>query len=317
MSLLSTLLLSACPGLAPLPALGVDLQDPLPPPVPEQEGEEEVVQEKPAKKAFDKLSSSKRKKAGKALSLLRGGKTEEARAEASETLLALGEGVVPQLLISWDSMVEAERLPGLVALIDALLEDDALHLAWPDAEAEAASAVGMRAYVMRRWADSERKDAADVLSARIDDEEPELAYQAARGLALRGDGAGFDAIAAWVRTNWAEQAATLRADFAGIARGPMSSKAAQLANGRKRKDQLAGLHLFELVGIRQHAILLKAALSESDTSLRLAAINACRAAVDGDEPLARPSMTEIIERAETWKRRIDGMQSEKTSGGSR
>ncbi len=316
MSLLSTLLLSACPGLAPLPAVCVDFQDP-PPPAPEQGGEEEVVQEKPLKKAFDKLSGSKRKKAGKALSLLRGGKTEEARANASETLLALGEGVVPQVLKSWDSLVEAERQPELLALIDALLDDDALHLAWPHGKAEATSAVGMRAYIMRRWADSERKDAADVLAARIDDEQPELAYQAARGLAMRGDGAGFDAIAAWVRASWADQADTLRADFADVERGSMSSKAAQLANSSKRKNRLAGLHLFELVGIRQHAILLKAALSESDTSLRLAAINACRAAVDGDEALKRPSMTEIIERAENWKKRLAGLQNEKVSGGTR
>ena len=116
---------------------------------------------------------------------------------------------------------------------------------------------------------------------------------------------------------WAEQADAIRADFAAVERGPMSSKAAQLANSGRRKEQLAGLHLFELLGVKEHAALLLPALGESDTSLRLAAIDACRAAIDGDPPLERPSMTEIIERAEKWKKRIDQLQRERKQEGGR
>jgi len=270
---------------------------------------EEAEQEPPPKQDFDKLSSAKRKKARNALAALKGGRTEEARAEAVETLGGLGEGAVPLLLGAWADLAEAERLDALRGLLDALLAEEALHLAWEEVAEEAPAAA--RAWVVARWDASGRKDVVEFLAARIADPAPEVAYAAARGLLRRSDARGWDIVATWVAEHWTEQADTLRADFAGLPRGPMAGRAAAALNATKRKARLAGLHLFELFGVAENAALLLPALSESDTTLRLAAIDAARAVVDGAAALERPSMTEIIERAEAWKKRIATLQRER------
>ena len=292
MSQLSLVL--AC-AVQPVPPPAVVRQEP-----PPKEQEEEI--KPPPKQAFAKLSGSQRKQARGALAALRGGRTVEARAEGYATLQELGEGVVPLLLGDWAALVEAERLAELQTLLDALLAADALHLAWQEVASAAPGAA--RAYVVRRWRDSDRKDLLEFLGARLADADPEVAYAAAVGLLRRGDTRGWQPVVDYVTEHWVARAAAIRADFAGLERGPLTGRAAAALDARKRTDRLAGLHLFELFGVPEQAALLMPALSESDTTLRLAAIDAARAVVDGAAPLERPSMTEIIERAEAWKKRI-------------
>jgi hypothetical protein len=313
MSLLLLLSVAALPPPPPLTAVPAALPLATQEPPPEEgEEREEVEQDPPPKKDFDKLSSAKRKKARNALTALKGGRTEEARAAAVETLRELGEGAVPLLLDAWPDLAEAERMDALYGLLDALLAEDALHLAWRQVAEDAPSAA--RAWVVTRWDGSARKDVVEFLAARISDPAPEVAYAAARGLLKRDDARGWDVVAAWVAEHWTEQADSLRADFAGLPRGPMAGRAAAALNATKRKARLAGLHLFELFGVVENAALLLPALSESDTTLRLAAIDAARAVVDGDAALERPSMTGIIERAEAWKKRIATLQRERKEG---
>jgi len=279
-----------------------------------QEPDDGHTQKRPQeeqKKAFDRLKSPDKKKLQAAIRLIEKGDPEEGEiaagiAQAKE----LGEAAIPLLLTSVSRLEKAERVEHLWTCLDALLHDGHLHLAWDLRKKK--SPLVLDVYMLRRYSDASRKDSRMFLEeqlALLEKEKEEarkkaLHYEIARGLAFRGQADQLDAIDAVIQADWLTRAQELRADFAGINRKPLAEKAAEYLQRRPRKEKIASLHLFELFGEKEQAKKLLHFLSESDTSIRLAAIDACRVVVDGEPPLNKPSMTEIIERAESWKSRL-------------
>lgn len=256
----------------------------------------------PPKKDFARLSGLQHKAAQEDLVALRRAEKEEARLALRARLVALGEGVIPALFEAAPKSSEAGRFGDLAAVLDAVLVEADLHLAWRLLKKTAPAE--LRIHLARRWADSARKDAAEFLAPLLADPTPGLAYQAGRGLLRRGDRAGVPAVLEALRTRWTKEAATLRADFAGLERGPLADLPREPLAANNYAERLLGVRLFELFGVKEQARLLMPLLGESDTTLRLAAIDACRAVVDGAPPLEKPSMTQIIEEAEAWKKRL-------------
>lgn len=264
--------------------------------------EPEAPPKPPPKKEFVKLGGLEQKHAQEELVALRRAEKDEDRAAARATLIAHGEGLIPLLLQALPKAIEEERLPDHLVVLDAILADADLHLAWK--LVKKSSPAELRAHLVRRWADSAREDGLEFLKPLIADEDAEVAYQAARGLLRRGERAGAPAVMDAMRKRWTKEAATLRADFAGLERGPLADLPREPLNSNKYAERLLGLRLFELFGVAEQARLLLPLLGESDTALRLAAIDACRVVVGGEAPLEKPSMTQIIEEAEAWKKRL-------------
>lgn len=294
--ILSLLLPLLCPPAAPacLPSCLLPLQETAP--------ETDSLEKKPKKKKFARLTSPKKKAAQKALRLIEKGEKEEELAEGVAQLLELGEAVIP---LSFDAVKRIEgtgRLDSLWTVLDTILVDDDLELGWKSVKTKHLDA--LRIYLVRRWAESSLKESEAFLTEHMAHENPELAYQAARGLARRGVASAVPAIEAQVAEKWLKEAARIRADFAGIKRGPLVSEITPLLQRKRFKEKLTAIRMYELFGVEEQARLLTPFLSESDTTLRLAAINACRAIISKEEPLDRPSMTEIIERAEAWKAKL-------------
>lgn len=263
------------------------------------------------KKAFDRLTSPDKKKLQAAIRKMEKGDPEEGEiaagiAQAKE----IGEAAIPMLLASVSRLEKVERVDHLWACLDTLLHDGHLQLAWDLRKKK--NPVTLDVYLLRRYADASRKDSRMFLEEQLALLEKEkdkarknaLHYEIARGLAFRGQADQLDAIDAVIQADWLTRAQELRADFAGINRKPLAERAAEYLQRRPRKEKIAALHLFELFGEKEQAKQLLHFLSESDTSIRLAAIDACRVVVDGEAPLNKPSMTEIIERAESWKSRL-------------
>jgi hypothetical protein len=278
---------------------------------PQEEAAAQEPEAKPEKKAFARLKSPDKKKLQAALRKIEKGDEEEGEVEAGVAeVLALGEAAVPTLLASVPRMEKVERLAPLWTCLDGLLLETDLHLAWELRKKK--SPLPLDRYLVRRWSDSKREDAQAFLEeqaaalGKVEDETrlATIGYETARGLVRRGDASRLDAIDAVIQSDWLERAAELRRDFAGVDRGPLAEAAAGYLKRRPRKEKIAGLHMFELFGDAAQAKLVRSFLSESDTTIRLAAIDACRLVVDGEPPLEKPSMTEIIERAEAWKARL-------------
>ncbi|MHC4822863.1 MAG: hypothetical protein ACYTEP_02475 [Planctomycetota bacterium] len=291
------------PLLCPVASSDLVLDAPLPLQEPESAPLQEQEPEKKKKKKFARLTSPMKKELQAGLRLIEKGDPEEGEIEEGVTrLIAIGEAVIPSMFGAVKRMEKADRLEPHWQVVDALLVDDDLPLAWTLLKKK--SPDSLRLYLVRRWADSSLEGTAAFLKGFVDHEHPDLAYEAARGLARRGFVEAVPAIEAQVAKHWLKEADRLRADFAGVERGPLVSAIMPLMQRKFAKEKLAGIRMFELFGVEEQARVLSSFLSESDTTLRLAAINACRVVVAKEEPLGKPSMTEIIERAEAWKAKL-------------
>jgi hypothetical protein len=264
---------------------------------------DEVVQ----KVKFARLKSKEKKSMMTALRLIEKGviNVEDNINEVSDgvtLLISVGEGAIPKCLTSFQRMAKTDRQLYLTVALDSLLMDDDLHIALDLCNKKTPAEV--YTYLMSRWADSTRDDSSEVLSFHFKVDSKEVQYHCVRGLLKRGDESVVTACIQIIDTQWKDSKQQLRKDFSGMSRGIMSSAIEEKMTTPNKKVRLLSLHLFELFGLKDNANILADNLSNSDTALRLGAINACRVVVAGEEPLLRPSMTELIELANDWLTKI-------------
>lgn len=264
----------------------------------------EEVQEK---KKFAKLRSKAKKSMMTGLRLLEKGKVDEEQdineiAQGVQMLVELGEGIIPKCISSFPRMAKVDRLTPLREVLDKVLVDEDLHLAL--ALSNKSTSDEVYAYLMKRWADSSREDCVDVLTDFFTHGSAEINYHCTRGLINRSQEIAIAACVDIVNKQWVESKQQLRIDFSGSSRGLMSDIIKEKITTSNKKARLLGLHLFELFGLEENAYLLKDNLNNSDTALRLGAINACRVVVAKEQPLLRPSMTELIELATEWSAKL-------------
>ncbi len=292
-----TLLLLLSPSVA-------DCRLPPPPTVFQEPVSPQKAGEKKAPRKFPRLTPARKKKAGQALVSLWRAKKEEDVAGAREALIEAGPAVVPLCLGYFSRLAEknADRVPELRAVLDKILVEKDLDLAWKATGKK--TGLGARLYLARRTADSKRKDAAGWLEPLLKETAPGLVYEAARGLAWRGSRSALVPLRDYIRGNWTREHGRIRKDFEGFPRGPLSAPALPLLKAKDPKDREAGVHLFELVGIREHARSLQESLLDTDNQIRLAGINACRVVIDGKSPDDTLSVFQIISKAETWLQRL-------------
>ena len=124
---------------------------------------------KAEKRAFPKLKGPAKKKVEGWLYEVRKSKKLPTAEAARDSLIAEGAAVVPAAIAYW-SKVDAKRLPYLVAVLDGVLEDADLDLAWKEVGKKTAPEA--RVYLVRRIADSRREDAGALLAARLEGAPP-------------------------------------------------------------------------------------------------------------------------------------------------
>ena len=129
-------------------------------------------------------------------------------------------------------------------------------------------------------------------------------YYAALAVVSSGDLGGLEILSKRAENLWADSGAEIRTAVEAV-RGDEATEllAKQLADG-KRKQKVAALRLLAGCGSPERGkALAKASLSDSDNSIRVAAINAMRGIVDGDLPIDKLSVFEAVELANEWKSR--------------
>ncbi len=269
-----------------------------------------AVMEKEIPRAFPKLKGSVRRKAEAALLTLRRGKTEEDLEKALASLTGIGAGVAPLVLSGWRRFEpdpdaeeeEKDRRPLLEAVLERVLAEADLQLAWDEVDKRTPESALV--FLLRRWADSEREDAEEFLLERLKKSAGRATYEAARGLARRGLEESVPTLHAWFLENWAESKSSLRADFQGVERGPLSAVCLVLVNLEGRTARLAGLRMFELLGSKEHAPALRAHLKNADASIKVATIDGLRVILDGDPPLDKASVLALVEETRKWQARL-------------
>ncbi|HEX9793414.1 MAG TPA: hypothetical protein VGC54_05460 [Planctomycetota bacterium] len=282
--------------LLPQPALPMagpfHFQDPAPSPAPEA---------KPH--VFPKISGSEKKQIDAWLLQLRTGKSDASVTEAQDGLRSFGAGAATAA-IDYFRKVGPERLLQLRVVLDSVLVEADLDLGWKELDRK--SPPEARSYLLRRWADSQRKDAAEFLKARLAEaEDDDSRYQAARGLVRRGDSTALATLRDSFRDRWKDDRSELRADLEGAPREALALATASLIRqSTDKKDELAAIRLFGLLGVPEATAVLRAPLDDPDGQVKLAAINACRAIFSGEPPLERPSAFRDIDLANQWKGRL-------------
>lgn len=278
----------------------------LPQQITAQESEQEEV-EVVQKKKFARIKSTDKKIMMKALRLIEKGDVDNENdvdeiSDGIASLIELGECVIPKCLTSFPRMAKVERQQHLTRVLDSILLDDELHIALELCNRKTTNQV--YAYLMQRWTDSSREDREEVLNNYLSIDDEAVQYHCVRGLIQLGDKLMVNACVKIIDSQWKDNKQQLRNDFSGVSRGIMSELIAEKVSTPNKKARLLGLHLFELFGLKEDASILADNLNNSDTALRLGAINACRVVVGGEPPLLRPSMTELIELATEWSSKI-------------
>jgi hypothetical protein len=268
-----------------------------------EQAEVEVVQ----KKKFARIKSTEKKIMMKALRLIEKGEVDNENdvdeiSDGIASLIELGECVIPKCLTSFPRMAKVERQQHLTRVLDSILLDDELHIALELCNRKTTNQV--YAYLMQRWTDSSREDREEVLNNYLSIDDEAVQYHCVRGLIQLGDKLMVNACVKIIDSQWKDNKQQLRNDFSGVSRGIMSELIAEKVSTPNKKVRLLGLHLFELFGLKEDASILADNLNNSDTALRLGAINACRVVIGGELPLLRPSMTELIELATEWSSKI-------------
>lgn len=238
---------------------------------------------------------------------LRKARTPQMGEEAEAALVAVGAGVVPELLPALGRERDADALARVERVLVRVT--DARHTRLLAAEFGSKD-LAVRTFCLRRAAefpDPGVREAAEAAWARVakagDKADRAERFAAALCAASSGSVVGFDELAARAEKRWAEDGVRLRAALAGT-RGPEASARAVALLAGERAAQVTGLHLLSACGDKESAVAVKPFLESDDHQIRVAAINALRGMVDGQGPIDKLPVFEAIDLAKQWKSRI-------------
>ncbi|MFT6713974.1 MAG: hypothetical protein ACJAVJ_001256 [Planctomycetota bacterium] len=290
----------------------VNLETPIAPAALVQEDADETTDEKKPQRAeaWPEISKDLKKELKTEISRLRKASTEGMASGGRDALIKLGAVAAPDLIKALGKERDEAARNRITDVLDAItgwehtrllaehFDDRSEHVrllalrraaAFPDE--------GTRAAAVAALADAEK---------RVDTKKEikHEAYYAALAVVSSGDLGGLAILSKRAEKLWAGSGAEIRTAVEAV-RGDEATEALakQLADG-KRKQKVAALRLLAGCGSAERGkALARKSLSDSDNSIRVAAINAMRGIVDGDLPIDKLSVFEAVELANEWKGR--------------
>ncbi len=280
--------------------------------VPMQDGTEEAADEKQPKRAeiWPEVRKDQKKDLKTEILRLRKAGTEGMAIGGRDALIKLGAVAAPDLIKALGKERDEDARKRIVEVLDSITGWEHTRLL---AERFGDRSEHVRLFTLRRAAafpdEGIRQAAVAALAAaekRIDtkNEIKHEAYYAALAVVSSGDLAALDILSKRAEKLWAGSGAEIRIAVEAV-RGDEATEvlAKQIADG-KRKQKVAALRLLAGCGSAERGkALAKKSLSDSDNSIRVAAINAMRGIVDGDLPIDKLSVFEAVELANQWKSR--------------
>jgi hypothetical protein len=246
---------------------------------------------------------------------LRKARTPEMGEQAEQALIATGAAVVPELLpvlgkereiearVRCENVLTQLTTPAHTRLLAAEFGDKSREVrtwvlrrcgAFPDAGIRAAAETALAAALKAKPRSDDRDERDAVAEER---------YAAALCATAAGSLAGLNEIDSWVLSSWGKRGPEMRVALEAVRGKPATDHAAVLAGDQDRKKIVAGLNMLAGCGSKDAVAIVKPHLDSTDNSIRVAAINAMRGIVDGDQPIANLPVFEAIELAKKWKGR--------------
>jgi len=244
---------------------------------------------------------------------LRKARTEEMATQAHDALSAADAGVVPLLLKAYDKERDEdarERVGEVLAIVTKPNQAKLLAAEFTHAETHVRSWLLWRTATFREARIVSEAEAA--LSA-VQERKPERGdksharelYCAALCATASGSTKGLDELYEVAKKSWGEHGAEVRNALESLRPSDAhKSVSAYLQTASDREAKAAVLRLLAGCGNENTVAVVRPFLEDSDSTLRVEAINALRGIIDGDPPLDRLPVFEAIELANKWKERL-------------
>ena len=272
-------------------------------------------QEKPVRlEAWPTLEAEAAKGLKLEIEKLRRATSPEMASAADAALRAAGAGVVPELLPTLGKEKNPEAQKRIEAVLHALTGPEHTRLLAKEFQHKA---VEVRIWTLERTAqlpDAELVEPAEqallrarAAHAKAKGEDRLLRRELeAAGLCATGAGslAGFDVVEKIACEQWNARRTTLRTVLASV-RGSAAAEKSKVGLDSKERTRIVGaLNMLSACGTQENTGWIAPFLDDSDNSIRVAAINACRGIVDGQDPIENMPVFEAVELAQKWKARI-------------
>ncbi|MCK6445564.1 MAG: hypothetical protein L6Q99_04165 [Planctomycetes bacterium] len=273
--------------------------------------------------AWPKLGADVVEKVKLDVERLRKARTPEMSTQARDALLTYGAGAAPNLIAALAREEDRDARVRVVEVLDLLTTAEHSRLL---AKEFASKSPNLRKWALARTAtflDPGVAKAAEAALASakkgLDKKETdkEEVMRAAIACASAGSVAGFDVLIANAYDNWGKYGADAHAALAGV-RGAEATKL--VAAGLKPSDSpkpndpalkapdrariVGALRLLGGCGDESARSIVKPFLDSNDNTVRIAAINAVRALLDGEQPLVDLPVFDAVEMAKKLKARL-------------
>lgn len=289
-------------------------QDPPPAQDPPKEAPAEIVR----LTAWPKLEGEAGDKSKVEVEKLRKARTPQMADDAVTSLVAAGAGAAPLLLVALAKEQDPAAQKRVIEVLDKLTSAEHTRLLGAEFENKAAT---VRLYALRRAAAfpdpglREKAEAALARAAKGGDKAESFA--AALCTTSTGSLAGLEVLFETAQAAWGKHGLEIRVVLERV-RGPEATKLV-VAKLRKedqpsptapalktadRQRVVAALNMLAGCGDPSAKHSVKPFLDSTDNSIRVAAINAARGILDGEQPVPEMSVFEAVETAKKMKARL-------------
>lgn len=225
---------------------------------------------------------------------------EDAIATVEHDLVALGAGVAREVVRELDAKDDESR--ELAArVLDRVLEPQHAPLLEPLLEQREVHA---RRYASLRIARFHAKDSEPALRDALEDEDADVAFHAALGLAGLGDLEQLDAVYERCNDDWREIGDVVTEVLAPLRSSEATAWVRKRLMSADDRGKVTCLRLMRSLCTRELAGLIAIHLDSEQAAIKKEAINALRVVVDGDPPIENLSSFDAITMAQKWKERL-------------
>ena len=249
---------------------------------------------------WPELSRDQARSLDKACKALRRAKKADRIAELEADLTALGAGATPGLLDRFSDH-RTNINASLVRVLDAVTADEHAPLL---AEHARDRKTAVRRFVLRRLTEFRRPDMAGVFREARSDDDPEIAFQAALGLASSGDPGSMEEIFAHCIDHWVVDAGRVSHALESLRKPDTAQWVLDRMQTGVERDLVTGLRILRSVGTEDKAALIARHLDAESNPVKKEAINTLRVVVDGAEPLDNLPVFKTIELSKEWRERL-------------
>lgn len=268
---------------------------------PAQEEETEKTEKEQPPPPIPPLSATDKEKVKRFLTFLKRSDPEKRRSYENK-MVTLGRGVIPLLLEKVETTHEHQS-GAIVRCLTRLLDVKDREILQKLAQSKK---VALRKLVIVKYASTPRKEDKETLKAFLKDSAPEIRLEAALGLVRLGDPAGIAEIVVSLAAckNDGERKA-LTADLPNLKGKVYSSHFRSLATKHEDHEvRKAALEVIVAIGDKRIKDVLGLALKDDHNLVKGAAVNALRKLLKGQEPIAFPTVFDLVDAVEKWKNEL-------------